>query len=270
MREVRRRDSKSGHQTAIISTDYQSALEAIAVAMFARWCQENFFQYMAEHFGLNRLIEYGTEPIPDTTEVINPAHRRKEQELRKQRTLLAREHAQFGALISPAQTEPESLAAFAQEKGKLLQQIEHRQQAIQQLKAERKAIHRRIPIKELPPEQRFTQLRTAKKHFVDTIKLIAYRAETALVHIAREKLQREDDARALIRQVFESAVDLYPDQAGKTLRVRLHHLSTPAHDEVLAHLCAELTATETVYPGTDLRLIFEPIGTILTPRNQES
>ncbi len=105
---------------------------------------------------------------------------------------------------------------------------------------------------------------------MDTIKLIAYRAETALVQVVREKLQREDDARALVRQVFDSAVDLCPDQQQKTLTVRLHRLSTPAHDEVLRHLCAELTASETTFPGTELRLVFEPIGTSQLPRDQES
>lgn len=269
VREVRRWDPQSGHQTAIVSTDYLKALEAVAVAMFARWCQENFFQYMGLHYGLDRLIEYGTEPLPDTTIVINPAWRRKDQEVRRERILLARDQAQFGALISPPQ-EVEALARFEQEKGRLLEQIEHRQQRLDQLKSQRKAIPNKVTLKELPEAERFTQLRTAKKHFVDTIKLIAYRAETALVHILREKLQREDDARALVRQVLTDAVDLHPDPGNKTLTVRLHHLTTAVHNEVLDHLCAELTATETVYPGTDLRLVFEPIRASQIPRDQES
>jgi hypothetical protein len=37
-------------------------------------------------------------------------------------------------------------------------------------------------------------------------------------------------------------------------------LTTSAHDYVLAHLCAELNATETVFPGTDLRLIYQILG----------
>ena len=127
-----------------------------------------------------------------------------------------------------------------------------------------------VTLKDLPKGERFTELRTAKKHFVDTIKLSAYRAETALVHILREKLQREDDARALVRQVFTSTVDLCPDAQGKTLTVRFHQLSSAAHDQVLDHFCAELTATETPYPGTDLRLVFEPIRASQIPRDQES
>jgi hypothetical protein len=270
VREVRQRDEKSGHQTAIISTDYVRALGAVAAAMFARWCQENFFQYMGKHFGLNRLIEYGTEPLPDTTIVINPAWRRKDQEVRRERALLVRDQAQFGALTSPAQAEPEALERFEQDKGKVLEQIQHRQQKIDQLKSERKATDKRIPLKDLPEAERFTQLRTAKKHFVDTIKLIAYRAETALVHIVREKLQRLDDARALVRQIFNSTVDLCPNADQKILTVRLHQLTTAAHNNVLDHLCDELTATESVYPGTDLRLVFEPIGVKQIPRDQDS
>jgi hypothetical protein len=122
----------------------------------------------------------------------------------------------------------------------------------------------------LPEQERFTQLRTSKKHFVDTIKLIAYRAETALVQVVREKLARPEDARTLIRQVFASSVDLSPDLKQKTLTVPLHRLSSPIHDAALEHLCAELTATETSFPGTDLRLVYVPIGSSRFPRDQES
>ena len=65
---------------------------------------------------------------------------------------------------------------------------------------------------------------------------------------------------ALVRQVFQSGVDLRPDPQNQTLTIRLHRLSTAAHDEALSHLCEELTATETVYPGTDLKIIYEVVG----------
>ena len=38
--------------------------------MFARWCQENLFKYIREHYNIDRLIEHGCEPIPDTTRVV--------------------------------------------------------------------------------------------------------------------------------------------------------------------------------------------------------
>ena len=269
VREVRQREA-TGQQTAMLSTDYLREMSGVAVGLFARWCQENFFQYMGRHYGLDRLIEYGTEPLPETTVVVNPAWRRKDQEVRRERAVLVRQQAQFGALSLPAQAEPEEVAEYEQQKGRLLEQLQQQERKLEQLKSERKEKPRHLALKDLPESERFSQLRTTKKHFVDTIRLIAYRAETALVALVREKLSRPDDARSLVRQVFESAVDLYPEVEKKTLTVRLHQLSSGAHDEVLEHLCAELTATETVYPGTDLRLIFQPLRANQIPRDQDS
>ena len=78
--------------------------------------------------------------------------------------------------------------------------------------------------------------------------------------LAREHMTRHDDARSLMRQLYETSIDLVPDPQSKTLTVRLHHLTARVHDEVIASLCEELTATETVFPGTDLRLIFQLLG----------
>jgi len=68
---------------------------------------------------------------------------------------------------------------------------------------------------------------------------------------------RAEDARALLRQIYSTDVDLFPDAQYKTLIVRLHHLTQAAHDEAARHLCGELNATETLFPGTDLRLVYK-------------
>jgi len=259
VKEVRHRE-QSGHQVSALSTDYKRPLEQAAVALFARWCQENFFKYMTEHYNLDRLVEYGIEPLPDTVRVVNPAWRELDGQVRKQAALLAREQAQFGSLNLPAQADLQQTEALATQKAQLLQSVQARQKQLEELKEKRRQTARHVSLKDLPEAQRFGQLRTDKKHLVDTIKLIAYRAETALVQIVREKLRRWDDARALVRQVFESAVDLRPDLKSKTLTVRLHRLTTAVHDQALRHLCEELTATETVYPGTELKMLFEMVG----------
>ena len=36
--------------------------------------------------------------------------------------------------------------------------------------------------------------------------------------------------------------------------------TTQAHDEIVRHICVELTEIETVFPGTDLRLVYEISG----------
>jgi len=66
---------------------------------------------------------------------------------------------------------------------------------------------------------RFTRLLPERKHFIDTIKMIAYRAETSMVSIVREKLARADDARSLLLQILNTEVDLAPDLQTNTLTV---------------------------------------------------
>ena len=112
-------------------------------------------------------------------------------------------------------------------------------------------------VQDLPEEFRFTRLRSERKHFWDTIKMISYRAETSMAAIVREKMARPDDGRALLRQIFDTEVDLIPDTEQGTLTVQLHHLTQRAHDEAVRHLCEELNATETLFPGTELRLIYK-------------
>ena len=259
VREVRHRDP-SGHQTPMLATDYKRPLDRAAVALFARWCQENFFKYMGEHYNIDRLVEYGVEPLPETIRVVNPAWRELDGQVRKAAALLTREAARFGGLSLPVQATLQQTEELVDQKAQLLQSVQTRQKELEELKAKRRQTAKHVTLKELPESQRFGQLRTDKKHLVDTIKLMAYRAETALAQVVRETLRRWDDARALVRQVFESAVDLRPDQANKTLTVRLHRCATRVHDQTLQNLCQELTATETVYPGTELRLVYELVG----------
>jgi hypothetical protein len=71
IREIRKL-TDTGHQTAILSTDYRSETARLAGAMFSRWSQENFFRYMRQHYSLDSLVDYRTEAIPETTRVVNP------------------------------------------------------------------------------------------------------------------------------------------------------------------------------------------------------
>lgn len=256
VREIRKL-SDSGHQTSILTTNLQAPLATLAAALFARWCQENFFRYMREHYGLDRLIEYGTEPVPDAIQVVNPQWRKLDSQIRSQAGQRYRLAAQFGALALSEDPSESELQAFQLRKGELREEIENLDGEIEKLKQERKNTAHHIPVKSLPEEDRFTRLRTERKHFIDTIKIIAYRAESSLASLLREHLARTDDARALLRQIFDTEVDLIPDLTANTLTVRLHHLTQAAHDQAIEHLLAELNATQTVFPGTRLTLMFK-------------
>jgi len=259
MREVRV-GSSDGSQASILSNHRGLNLTQIAVWMPARWSQENFLKYMREHFGLDRLIEHGTLPLPETTVVVNPAHRRVDQQIRRERGRLQRLEAQFGAHSLPAQASPEELQNFEQEGGQLREKIQAQTVLIEKLKSQRAQIPRKVPLKDLPQAERYRQLCPESKHFIDTIKMIAYRAESALVGELREHLSREEDTRALLRRVFVTPANLQPDYDRKTLLVELHRLGSPLQDLAVAKLCEELTATQIKFPTTDLRLVYRQVG----------
>lgn len=256
LREIRKLND-SGHQTAILTTNFQAPRATLAASLFARWCQENFFRYMREHYGLDRLIEYGTESIPDAVSVVNPQWRKLDSQIRSQAGQRYRRVAQFGALALSTDPTESELQGFQQRKGELQEEIGSLDLEIEKLKQERKNTAHHIPVKSLSEEDRFSRLRTERKHFIDTIKMIAYRAESSLASLLREHIARSDDARALVRQMFDTEVDLIPDLATNTLTVRLHHLTQAAHDQAIEPLLAELNATQTIFPGTRLALIFK-------------
>ena len=114
-----------------------------------------------------------------------------------------------------------------------------------------------IAMNSLPEEDRFTRLRTERKHFVDTIKMIAYRAESSMASVLRENPARSDDARSPLRQIFQTEANLLPGLTANTLTGRLHHLTHAAHDKAIQDLLDELNATQTVFPGTSLTLVYK-------------
>jgi hypothetical protein len=256
VREVRKLGS-NGQQISIVSTNFSGEAAAQAVALMARWSQENFFKYMRKHFALDALVQYGTEEIPATVTVVNPAWQELNRQVRKK-------HGELKNLQKLQQsvglTQPLSEAVvrtYEQYQGKLQEGIEQLQPALVLLKQRRKQMPHHIPVQDLPEADRFTRLRTERKYFLDTIKMIAYRAETSMASTVRERLKRCDDARALLRQIYNTEVDLIPDLEAKTLTVQLHHLTQAVHDSAVRYLCDELTATETIFPGTELRLVYQ-------------
>ena len=256
LREIRKL-GEDGHQTSILTTNFQSQMTTLAVSLLARWSQENFFRYMREHYGLDRLVEYGTEAIPDTIQVVNPAWRKLDSQIRSKTGQRHRLAARFGALaLSEDPTEVE-LHGFQRRKQELREAIQVLELDIAACKQRRKETPHRMAVNSLPEEDRFTRLRTERKHFLDTIKMIAYRAETSMASVLREKLARSDDVRSLLRQVFQTEADLFPDLTANTLTVRLHHLTHAAHDQAIQHLLDELNETQTIFPGTSLTLVFK-------------
>ena len=259
VREIRKLCT-GGHQTSVLSTTYRGDMELIAVRMFARWSQENFFKYMRQHFDLDGLASYKIEDIPETEEVINPEYRRLDGQVRSAVSRLTRRRAEFGKLALTEDIEPEKVEKYERRKAELQEEVKTLDKEVTVLKVQRKAQSKYITVAELPEKDRFSKMSSSSKHFVDTIKMIAYRAESGMAITLRETMAREDDARSLLRTIYNSEADLIPDDETKTLTVRLHHLANWNFDAAVRYLCDELNETETIFPGSEYRMIFKQVS----------
>jgi len=160
--------------------------------------------------------------------------------------------ARFATLTLDAPIEPEKVEPFLQKKTLCQEEIEAFQEQIKRLKTQRKQVAHHIKVKELPENDQFEQLSTQSKHFIDTIKMIAYRAETAMANLLRETLTRPDEVRSLLRAIYSSEADLIPDHEQGTLTIRLHYLANRSYDVAIQTLCDELNTTKTKFPRTNL------------------
>ncbi len=118
VREIRKL-TESGHQTALITTDYFNDMAQIGGRMFARWSQENFFKYMMEHYGIDRLIQHGVEKMDETVKLVNPVYRQLDSRVRSIRATLARKTRTYGELIFEAEIDEHTVARYTEKKSVL-------------------------------------------------------------------------------------------------------------------------------------------------------
>ena len=246
-----RRLTDTGHQTAIITTARRLASPAIAGRMFSRWCQENYFWYMMEHYDIDGLTQYGAEDLPGTLEVVNPVWRELDKKVRCQLRGIRKLYSDLGKNDSTAEEKDILLRA------RRLEDIQSLESDLTELRDSRRKTARRVRIDTLPENERPQQLVPLGKMLTDTIKMIAYRAETALVALLRKHLEKEDEARALIRELFVSSADFAPDEQEKTLTIKIHRMASPVHDRAAGALLDELTSLSFCHPETGMRLIYK-------------
>ena len=258
MREVRRL-CDDGHQTAVVTTRRDLPLETVALRMFSRWQQENFFRYMRHEFALDHLPTTAVEPADPQRSVPNPARKEKKRQLSQVNGELAEVEQAYG---QHAHDNPEhqirTVRGFKIAHADLGREINKLRAERERLEAELDALPKRVPVHETMDGAPVVQLERERKIITDTFKMVAYRAETQLANLVGPLLpSRDDEARKFMRQVFELPADLLPDYAQGTLRVRLHSMATPRDNQVLATLCDVLNDLAVCYPGTELRLLLE-------------
>jgi len=260
-REIRER-SQNGHQASIMTTHPTLLTQNTAVKMFSRWKQENFFKYVCENFEFDRMIEYGTEPVDQKCTIPNPEYKTLTYQLKKVREKKARIEARvYKKMDEGGQSGTDHVIKVLTKNSSLIEQINDYKDQAQTLVAQRKQTPSRITIAQMPQEKRYDKLKQEGKKLKNAIIMIAYRAETALYSILSEYYKAtEKEGRTILKEIFTTDADMIPDYQNNTLTIRLHSLSTPRANQAVKKLCEFLNQTETLFPNTNLNLIYKTVA----------
>jgi hypothetical protein len=258
LREVRRL-TETGHQTSVITTNYKISTALIAFYMFSRWTQENFFRYMRQEYDIDRIIQYGVDELDQTIMVVNREYNNMCYQLKKLREKKARRQANLYALVEEnIEGEMEQTEKNVEKQLYLRQDIELFEAEEQEILVQRKQTPYKISIGEMPEDVRYNKLKTESKHLQNIIKIICYRAETAIANLlAAHYRKSSNEIRALVKSIIFTKADLYPDYQKNTLMVRLNSLATPRDNMAIREICQTLNDYEAVFPGTKLKLVYK-------------
>lgn len=254
-RQITRLDPATGHQTQVLTTRADPDPAPLAHAMFSRWRIENFFRYGRTHYALDALDSYAKVDDDLARLVHNPARRAAKARVEEAAAALAAaREAEGAAALAGGRTKAEAAkiaAAYAEAAAELARR-----------QAEAKAVPAKVPLGQRHPDAKRSNCE--RKRVLDAIRLATYNAESALVRLLAPHYARaEDEGHTLLREVYSSPADL--EVVGDELHVRINALSAPRRTRALAALCEQLNATDTAYPGTNLRLVFSAKGVMTDP-----
>ena len=271
VRQIRRRLA-NGRQVPMITTHPQMPLDQVAGAMFSRWSQENFFKYLREQFNLDSLPTHDLDPVDPDAQVVNPVRRALDKTIRRVRSRLAaarnrlakalQEHNRNTAtgLEAAAKAVPARLHDLDKAPGDTTR-LEADAKAVagelDELKQQRADTPSHVRAGDLPEQDKLDALPVGGRLFLDVVRMIAYRAETRMMAPVIAAQGNKPNARRLLRALLTSDANIIPEPAEGILRIQLLGLGSDAYDRMLAPLVEELNATRTIYPGTELRLVYE-------------
>lgn len=242
-RQVTRLDPGSGHQTQIVTTRRDLEITGVARAMFSRWREENLFRFMRPR-GLDAMDSYLKVPDDPDRMVPNPAKAKAARAVKGAKADLA---AAKSAVIDTAMAckqAPHTPIADAEVK-------------LTEMKVAAAQVPAKIRLGDVRPDA--VRLDDERKRLHDAIRMATWNAEATLARsLGPHYARAEDEAHSLLAEAFSTSADL--QVVGDELHVSLEPLSAPRRSRAIAALAAELTATETVYPGTNLRLVYRIKG----------
>ena len=252
LRQIHKR-GRDGSQHPLVTSRCDLPAAEIAWRLGGRWRHENYFRYGRTHFALDALDDYTDKPDDPTRLVPNPAKHQAQATVNAAQAQLADAEIVLAAAVSAAAHaagQPDNHGSAPVDSAAIAA-VEDANARLDQARDDRAATPSHVQLAQVRPNARLLDEET--KLITHAIRMAAYNAETTLARLLREHYARADDeARALLREAMRLPGDIHID--GDTLHLRLDPATAPRRTRAIAALCHDLTATQTRYPGTDLKL----------------
>ncbi len=91
----------------------------------------------------------------------------------------------------------------------------------------------------------------------ETVRMIAYRTEVRMMSPIILAQGKKRNVRKLLQALYQAKANIIPEKRNKLLRVQVLGLGSDGLDQLLAGLFSELNASATIYPGTNLQMVYE-------------
>ncbi|ETR68131.1 MAG: hypothetical protein OMM_04743 [Candidatus Magnetoglobus multicellularis str. Araruama] len=288
VREIRRL-CKNGHQTSIITTLQKPCFVELAYRMFFRWSQENYFKYMRQEYNIDHLYTYKTVQADPNRLVPNPHRKLFQKEYNSIKYQIDKTMKEYGEIslqknndngdksnnkknkkktkssnkknltsqsTNSNQSDVDELEVKINELQMKIKDFQEKQNI---LKEKIKNQPEKIKIKEIfNNDDDIVMLETERKMFIDTIKMLCYRAETELFNLIYPFFSRHaDEGRAFIRSIFYLSGDIIPDDESGHIKIRYHTLVNRRANMALKEICKLMNEKQIRYPGTKKIIIYE-------------
>jgi hypothetical protein len=248
-----------GAQIPVLTSRTDLPAAEVCWRLSARWRQENYFKYARAHFALDALDSYADVADDPDRPVPNPAKRQAKAAVAAARDGVARAENAVAIAIDDAVARARRPGSGATA---IVDPAADRTLAAARHDLDRATAHRRatashVPLRDVRPDARL--LDEQRKLITHAIRMAAYNSESTLVRMLHPHYARaEDEARALLREAMTLSGDLRI--VGDTLHVSLDPATAPRRSRALHALCQQLTATETIYPDTQLKIVYSIKG----------
>ncbi len=243
VRQIRRL-LDNGRQVPLITTDPHKPMAEVAGAMFSRWSQENFFKYMRDEFNLDALPTHELEPLDPAAMVVNPLRRAYDKAIHR----LDRQLGRLRNRIADT-------ARKKQPTAELRREVRDLQDVRDIVRASRRETPKHCRAGDLDEAEQLDALPARERLLLDVIRMIAYRAETRMMLPVMQAQGHKPHPRKLLQALLTADADILPDPGNGLLRVHILGLANDACDRWIDAVLSDLNATETVFPGTRLRIV---------------